>query len=307
MKKRFKEILIPLIISAILLVSLTGCSNKNGDDAQELKNKVDSEMLFLDTQLLDMLNKLNGILFVNYVVSAQEVKENESTSSNSKEENSSEGNSSSDGASKDNSQSGSNSGNSSSKSKTTTAVDYSMESNGILSSKNSTDWNSLKYDIEQLYTSWATIILDLYKLNINSNDILGFSSDLDLATKAIKDENKKDSLLLLAKLYSYIPKYVESYSNNTRKINVLKTKSSILNAYSIIEENRKEDVKKEIANAEQAYLPIINDIGSDSNKQFNINKAYILIKEMQNSIDTDTTEIFYIKYKNLMEELAIIQ
>lgn len=307
MKERFKEILILVIILTILLVSLTGCSNSNNSN-QDLKDKVDSEMLFLDTQLLQMLNELNGIVFVNYVVSAQEVKESESTSSNNKEENSSEENSNSEGEAGNNSQSSSSSSSdSSSKSKTTTALDYTMEPNGILSSKNFTDWNSLKYDVEQLYTSWATIILDLYKLNINSDNILGFSNDLDLATKAIKDENKKDSLTLLAKLYSYIPKYVESYSDNTRNINVLKTKSSILNAYSIIEENRKADVKKEIENAEQAYLPIINDIGSDTNKQFNINKAYILIKEMQNSIDTETTEIFYIKYRNLMEELNIVQ
>lgn len=306
MKKRFKEILILLIIFAILLVSLTGCSNSN-NSGQDLKEKVDSEMLFLDTKLLQMLNDLNGIVFVNYVVSAQEVKESESTSSNNKEENSSEENSNSEGEPGSDSQSNSNSSDdSSSKSKKTTALDYSMEPNGILSAKNSTDWNSLKYDVEQLYASWATIILDLYKLNINSDDILGFSNDLDLTTKAIKAENKKESLALLAKLYSYIPKYAESYSDNITKINVLKTKSCILNAYSIIEENRKEDAKKEIANAEQRYLPIINNTATDINKQFNINKAYILLKELQNSIDTETTEIFYIKYRNLMEELNII-
>lgn len=305
MKKRFKEILILFLIFIIILVSLTGCSN-NGDNSN-LKDKVDSEMSFLDTQLLNMLNELNGILFVNYVVSAQEVKETESTSSNEKQENPSEKNSNSEGESKNNSQSGSNSQSGDSTSKKSTALDYSMESNGILSSKNSTDWNKLKYDVEQLYTSWSTIILDLYKLNINSTNILEFSSNLDLATKAIKDENKKEALVLLAKLYSYIPKYIESYSDNTRKINVLKTKSSILNAYSIIEEDRKDDIKKEISNAEEAYLTIINDIATDPNKQFNINKAYILIKEMQNSIDTETKEIFYIKYRNLMQELNIIQ
>lgn len=297
MKKIFKEGFILFLILIILLVSLTGCSKNSDNINDKLKDKVNSEMLFLDTQLLNMLNELNGILFVNYVVSAQEVKESESTSANEKQENSN-----SSGESKNNSTSKGDD----SQSKKTTALDYSMESNGILSSKKLADWNKLKYDIEQLYTSWSTIILDLYRLNISNNNILGFSNDLDLATKAIKDENKKDSLVLLAKLYSYLPKYAESYSTDTTKINLLKTKSSILNAYSIIEDNKIEEVKNEISNAEQSYLPIINDISSNPNKQFNINKGYILIKELQNSINTETTDIFYIKYRNLMEEISTI-
>lgn len=306
-KELFKSLIILQIIGIITIFFLTGCGDTKANNSETLKSKVDSEMSFLDTQLIDMLNELNGISFVNYIVSAAEIKDSDTTGANSKSESTSEGESKSGGEGS----SGSDSSNSSSeesgsKDNKTPALDYSMQANGILINKNKTDWNTLKYDIEQLYSSWATIILDLYKLNINNDNILAFSAELDLATKAVKEENKKDSLTRIAKLYSYLPKYLEAYSNDSTKVNVLKTKSSLLNAYAIIGDNRLDDVKKELTNAEQAYMPIINNIET-SNVQYNINKAYILIKEIQNSLNENDSDIFYIKYKNLMEELNIIQ
>lgn len=308
MKKSIKNLLILLLILSISMIYITGCGNES-NNSETLKAKVDSEMSFLDTQLIDMLNELNGISFVNYVVTAQEVKESESTSSNAKEENSSEQSSNSGGSSggESNSSGSTESSGQEGGAKSTQALDYSMNANGILLEDRATDWNGIKYDIEQMYTSWSTIILDLYKLNINNEDILAFSDNLDLVTKAIKDENKKDSLVLLAKLYSYLPKYVESYSDNTNKINVLKTKSNVLNAYAIIEDNKPDEVKKQIDSAEQSYLPIVNNIETNTNMQYNINKAYILLKELQGSLDTTDSDIFYIKYRNLIQELNIIQ
>lgn len=308
MKKRlFRDLVVLQILAILAITCLAGCSN-NANDNDTLISKVDNEMSFLDVQLIDMLNELNGISFTNYIVSATEVKESETTSSNSKSESSTkqdsqsgegEGSSSSDSSDSSSEESGA-------KDKKSASLDYGMQANGVLLNKQEIDWNNLKYDVEQLYTSWATIILDLYKLNINNDIILAFSAELDTVTKAIKEENKKEALVRIAKLYSYLPKYVESYSKNNKKINVLKTKSNILNAYSIVEDNRQEEVKKELTNAEQAFLPIINNMET-SNIQYNINKAYILIKEIQNTLDSSDSDIFYIKYKNLMEELNIIQ
>lgn len=59
-------------------------------------------------------------------------------------------------------------------------------------------------------------------------------------------------------------------------------------------------------NAEQSFLPIINDMSLDSSNQSNINKAYVLIKDMQNFASNKDKEIFYIKYKNLIQELNVI-
>lgn len=85
------------------------------------------------------------------------------------------------------------------------------------------------------------------------------------------------------------------------------TKSNILNAYSAIEQNNYNLVKTELANAEQSFMPIINNISSNTKNQTSINKSYILIKELQNINQNMDKDIFYIKYKNLMQELNNIE
>lgn len=37
--------------------------------------------------------------------------------------------------------------------------------------------------------------------------------------------------------------------------------------------------------------------------KYNVNKAYMMIEELQNAINLKEKEIFLIKYKNLLEEL----
>ena len=49
-----------------------------------------------------------------------------------------------------------------------------------------------------------------------------------------------------------------------------------------------------------------NDKKYESNQdgsKYNINKAYIMINELKNSVNLKDNEVFLIKYKNLLEEL----
>ena len=56
-----------------------------------------------------------------------------------------------------------------------------------------------------------------------------------------------------------------------------------------------------------AFTKLLTNIEKQDNKnQYNINKAYIMINEMQNSVTLQDKEIFLIKYKNLLEELEKI-
>lgn len=186
MKNRFMKIMLYLGIFSILVLSLAGC-DKN-DDSKELQEKIDAELSYLDTKLVAMLNKVNGISYENYVVKADEItsKEQEgegssdSQSSNSGEssEEGGKSNSSSEGTSSGNSSSGGN-GEGTSKS----SVKYSMEGNEILLKDRTPDWNTVKAEVEKLYSAWSTVMLDLYKANINNQDILNFNKDLDVATR----------------------------------------------------------------------------------------------------------------------------
>ena len=115
-------------------------------------------------------------------------------------------------------------------------VTTQMSPNTILNpSKTEIDWINIKTDIENLHETWNTIILDLYKLNVNNDNILSFSNDLDKATSYIKNEDKSNSILAVAKLYSYLPKYMENISVDSVTNNIISTRSYIINAYSLLD------------------------------------------------------------------------
>ena len=72
-KKIIKSICFILIL-CILSISLTGCSENNGNES--IQEKIDSELAYLDTKLIGMLNKANGISLENYIVKAEKINEN---------------------------------------------------------------------------------------------------------------------------------------------------------------------------------------------------------------------------------------
>lgn len=276
----------------IILTVVTILAIKQGKSqttkTEELESKVHAELQYLDNKILSMLNGLNNILLRNYIVSSYEIGESTEESDNESSgvtKNSDETEIEADSASTDNENK---------------INIHQLKSVGILTSNKDANWESLKAEIEILYSSWNTIILDLYKLNINSEDILKFSSVLDKATMYIREENKEKALATLSELYSYIPVYMESYSNDNKEINIQKTKSNIMRAYSVVDSKNWNEVNAQLVNAENSYLNVLN---SNTTEDYSINKGYILLKELQNSVAEKDEDIFYIKYKNLLEKL----
>lgn len=296
-----KSIISLLILFSILLIvvgTLTGCATKT-QDSDKLDKKVNQEMQYVDTQLLTMLNLLNNITVKNYSVVSEKSSQSSTTSSQSQEGGTSEQNEKSGSDSSSDSQSSS--GNASQ-----TSTISGMQRESVLISSKGTDWTILKSNVEIFYSSWSPIVLDLYKLNINKDDILNFNTTLDNAVIFMKNEDKANTALALATLYSYIPKYIESYSNDSLSVNLAKIKSCIVNAYAAIETDNWEEVRKQLSNAENNFTVILNQV-SDDQKTYNINKSYVLFKELQNSLTTQDKDLFYIKYKNVMEELNLLK
>ncbi len=285
-----------LIISSVLLLS--GCSNNKEEDL--LKSKLTSEMQYFDKTIAKMLNDANGIKFQNYQISREKIEEKqESETTNNKEgqdSGSSSGNESSNGSSTSSSEDESKKND----------YQYKMVQNSILVKEKTPDWDSLTSQVETLYSDWAIVTLDLYKQNIDNQKILAFNTDLDAVAKAIKDKDKAQTLVLLAKLYSYIPTYYLGFSTDQMQTNLYKVKSGVLNAYSLIEQNNLDEVKKQLLFAEEAMIAMINNMGEKKQKEYNLNKAYVLLKDLQNTIDKNDADIFYLKYKNLMEELNVL-
>ncbi len=305
MNKKSKKIILYFIIFCLLLITLTGCGANNNEE-EVLKDKIKSEISYLDVKLIGMLNSANGISLENYIVKAEEINEEETSSGSTNKDSSGGGSDETSGSDSSKEGEGDNKGEESIESESND-VNFRMEGNEILLQDRTTDWNLLKSEIEKLYSSWTTIVLDLYKVNINSDEILAFNNDLDTTIQAIKSEDKIQALNNLAKLYSYIPKFSNASNSDVKMNNIYQTKSNLLNAYVLVEQDNVTELQKQLSNAEQAFLPIINDISSQNANQSNINKAYILIKELQNYTNNNDKDVFYIKYKNLIQELNNIE
>lgn len=286
----------------ILLFVLTGCSNQNSQNNQDnLKSKVKEEISYLDNNLISILNIVNNLSYDNYKVSSKNIQSNKSDN-NEKQNNSTEQESQPSG---DLSQQGgkteSNSQNSGNSSQTQSIM--TMEKNGVLTSRGKkTDWDLLKGLLEALYSSWSTIALDMNGLNINSEDILSFNTFLNYATKSVKDENKNDTMNNLLKLYALLPKYSSSVADDIFT-NLLDTKVQVLNAYVLTEDKNWDEINKRLENAINEYGNIINNIEINTRNPAGVSQTYILLKELQRCTSVKDVDIFYINYKNFMQEI----
>jgi len=179
--------------------------------------------------------------------------------------------------------------------------------NILTNNQEDTNWDLVKTEIELINTSWSVVLYDLYKMNNSDNtDLLAFSDTLDRCIISIKDENKADSLNNLAELYSYIPAFTKMTSEDNNIKCIKDTKSSVIKAYVSVSNDDWIAVNDNLTAAEQSFNNVFKDIEFVKNNEYKINKTYILLKELQNSLAKQDKNIFYMKYINLMESINML-
>lgn len=295
------------LIIVIVVLSFTVYAIVNKDTDKIEKEKIISEFKYLESELLDIFNELNNIQMSNYNVSVNNI-----TSQTKKEEdgksdggqNQQDGQQSGTGSS--NFQNDNSSINNSDNSEKKQQKEYNLKRNAILTNNEEINWNDIKNKIEIVYSSIPIITLDLYKYNINQEDILKFNKEFDNLTVTLKQNNKQDSLILLSKLYDYMSKFSQSiYDDDLRKI-LIETKSNILKAYSKLDTDNWKDISNDIKQASNSYSKLLTNPNIDQSKQYDISKIYVMINELQNAVQVKDKQIFLIKYKNIIEEMNIL-
>lgn len=262
-------------ITVILMIfSVSGCSYQKKDE-EELKEKNIAELQYLDDYLLLMLNNMNNITLQEYDMIIKESTEN--VNEISKEDEATESNS----------------------------TNFNMISSMILSNSKGFSWESMGIQIERLNTSWPAILVDLSKANVDSRKITEFSDNLNICVGHIKNKDKNNTMASLAKLYGLVAIYTEQINEEESNINIAKTKSNIVYAYINIELEKWDDINNYLDLAKKNFEPVTKDTNL-SEKQYNINKAYILIQEFKKAVGNKDKELLYMKYKDTMEELIIL-
>lgn len=165
------------------------------------------------------------------------------------------------------------------------------------------DWDDVKVKVEQIYPIWNSLILDMSKLSINDNNILEFSGRLDTVAKHINEKDRLRSIYSVTNLFEYLPQFVEEYWEDLGLVQMLYAKASIVRSYALVEVDDWAGALEESNKAEQNLLVIMNSININENKMYNVEKVYVLLKELQISISEEEKDIFRIKYNNLLREM----
>lgn len=291
-------------------------SAKN-NSGKEIKEKTYSELKYLENELQNLFNEINNIKFENYTISATNIEEN---NEQSEESNSESSGNSKDKQSESQTQSEESSGGNTSdtEKEKTTNKQYQLKKEGILTKNKEIDWNQIKNDVEKIYTILYSITVDLHQTVDNKENIAKFTNEYDKFVKAVKEENKQETLKELSELYNFLAGFIDVFSTHKKDVIVIKTKNDVFKAYSILDNEDWESVTDLINSATQNFVRIsvdvkdLNDKDTGKSKgknddqnisKYNVNKAYMMIEELQNAINLKEKEIFLIKYKNLLEEL----
>ena len=300
---------IAIVVIIIAIVGMRKIMNNNKKESS-INKKINNELDYLGTTTLSMINSLNNLNLEDVVKVRQ-------TSTNSGDNSQNNANSSSGDEVKNNSktsdsqQQEDSSSNSKTDETSSTGTDtkntksFSLDDNSILLRDNTNvDWSALESEAENLFTAWSTIILDLNSLSISNEDILAYNSNLDSLLKALKDNDKANSAISLANLYSLNSKYINESSKNDESKKLAYIKSNVISAYSLVTAEKWEQVNQLLDQAEKGLLDVINTSGNtEERKQTKINKSYVMLKELIKTSNEKNAEIFYLKYINLIKEL----
>ena len=300
--KNLKRIGYIVLIAIIIILGFIIYSNANKNNENNQQEKVLSEIKYIESKLVQLFNEMNKIESRNYTISIGEISKDSSSSQNSIESNSggSEGGTSSgeESDSTDNSNSSLNSDQDNKK--------FELQLSGVLTNKEDINWDYIKGEIENIYTSLATITIDFYQIGTTQENVIKFNQQLDKLSIAIKEENKELVLGELSNLYTNLSNITQNINGNELYKKVIKIKDNIFKAYSKLDTGNWEEIANDISNAITLYSELLTNTTENIEKQYEINKGYILINEMQNAVKLQDVSVFLIKYKNLLEELNSI-
>ena len=311
--KKIQKIAYIILVALIVVLFYAIYVNASQNNQIDQKQKTLTEIEWIESKIINLCNTMNNISFENYKLEVSKKGEEESKKSNNGEESTSGGGSESDSeeanSNKENSDTGDSSGSSSSGSDTNISSKeevkkFELINQNVLTASDEINWNNVKSEVETLYTSIPSITLDLYQVNLNQDDILGFNKEYDNLTKAVKEENKKDTLTQLVTLYEYIPKFVKNVNDDVLYQINIQTKAHILKAYVKLEDKDWTGIQGDVQNAIDTFNQLLTTTGIDTSKQYSVNKSYVMLNELQNAVQMQEESVFLIKYKNLLEELS---
>ena len=166
----------------------------------------------------------------------------------------------------------------------------------------SLQWKDISKEVEEISISIDTIIQDLSELDVSNEDILALRNEVNSLIISTGNKDEYNLLQKASNLYSLLPNYMEKYSEDKNKIDIMKLKGLVLTSY--IQANSLEwDLSKDtIILAEAKYNEMMNNIDYMKEYSNSLNKVYVLLEELKNAIELQEIELTKVKFINFIEK-----
>lgn len=164
-------------------------------------------------------------------------------------------------------------------------------------------WADVNQDAQNINNSLDTIMLDLSEVEISNEELISLRNEVNNLMIAISNEDKYTFMQKTGFLYSLLPTYLEKYSDNKNKINVMKLKSLVLSSLVSANSLEWEEAKNAVNLAESKYKEMMDDVDYMREYSYNLNKVYILLEEFKNAVDIEEIELARQKYINFIEKI----
>ena len=304
--KNLKRIAYIVLILIITILGFVIYSNANKNDENVKNEKAFSEIKYVESKLVELFNEMNKIESRNYNIAIGEISK-DTTQSSSGESSSSSGSGGGEGGTssggEETSSDSSSDENTSSSNSNQDNKKFELEISGVLTNKEDINWEYIKGEIENLYSSISTITLDMLQINVSQEEILTFNNQLDNLAVAVKDENKENTLSQMSTLYDTLATITQKIQGEETYKILVEVKQNIFKAYSKLDTENWSEIANNINNAITSYSKLLSNTNIETQNQYVINKGYVLINELKNAVNLQDISVFLIKYKYLLEEL----
>lgn len=165
------------------------------------------------------------------------------------------------------------------------------------------NWEEIKKDIQKLDNSWITLSLDLGELNIDNEKIINCSAKIEDVLILVGNKDDINLLINIQKIYENMIELKNDYSEDKNLIKKMKIKDDVFKIYNLSYQNNYDLAKSECLSLKKYYNELMNDENYTRENNYNLNKVYILIEELDSSVQKDNMDLIRMRFLNLIEKM----
>lgn len=171
---------------------------------------------------------------------------------------------------------------------------------------NSEDWQNLQGQAIVLYNFWDSCILDLNSLNIEKKYLTDFGNMLDNLFVTIQNKDRLAVMNSLSDLYKQVLLYYENLDYDKASLNISYSKYNLLMSKTSSESLNWTITYEYIKKSGEYLLNIIASEDYSKYSQYNINQAYISVKELESIINSKNINVFNVKFNIAIKKVSNI-